>query len=308
MKSFIMVTPARDEEDFLPKVIESVSKSSVKPKLWLIVDDNSRDRTPQVIEEATKRLDYVRKMELRDKSARDLVFHYAYVCIRGFDSCLTLAEERGFVWDYIVLLDADTVVEPEYFQDIIAAMEEDTKIGIASGSISVVQSGKVKPIRVFKDIPSGTARVWRKRCFLETNGYTHTQTPDTVSTVRARLRGWKTVRFQEPKAYQLRRTSSAQGLWKGFITRGKATYYLDYSLILVLARGLSYTLQPRFYLVIPYAIGYAQSFFKHDDKISDKDIRDYYRKTRIVELIRNRGVSSPTETYKAFGPKNLQDD
>ena len=165
-------------------------------------------------------------------------------------------------------------------------MKKDSKIGIASGDVNILKNGKVKNVKVFRDLPSGTARIWRRDCFYETDGYSITQSPDSISTVKAKLKGWRTVRLGEYEAHQLRETSSAEGAWRGHIVRGKATYYVGCHPLLVVGRGLSCMFQSRFYLVIPYIIGYITSLLKKERKIDDEEIRSYYWNTRPREILR----------------------
>lgn len=281
---FIIVTPARDEEEFLPRVIKSVTKGSVRPALWVIIDDNSNDRTPKILQDSSKEYLYIKTLRLSNRSHRNF-FNYSYVCKTGFDYARHLSQENEIDWEYIVLLDADTIVERIYFERIIGKIQEEPKIGIASGDIYILKNRKITNLKGFRDRPSGTARIWRRDCFYETDGYSITQSPDSVSTVKANLKGWKTVRFREPKAYQLRETSSAEGLWKGYVVRGEITYHLCYHPLLVLAIALSYIITPRFYLVIPYLIGYLESSIRKKPRIQDEEIVQYFKKDRLNELL-----------------------
>lgn len=285
MPKFILVTPAREEEEFLPKVIKSVTKSSIRPSLWVIIDDNSTDRTPEILQNATKKYLYIKKLRLNNRSYRNF-FNYSYVCKIGFNYAIKLSQENEIDWEYIFLLDADTIVERIYFEGIIAKMQKDTKIGIASGGVHVLENDKVIIIKRPKNRPSGTARIWRRDCFYETGGYSITQSPDSVSIIKANLKGWKTIRFLEPSAYQLRETFSAEGLWKGYIIRGESAYHLYCHPLIVLARGLSYIIQPKFYLAIPFLIGYLESMIRKKPRIQDKEIIDY-QKDILNEVLTN---------------------
>src|SRR5580693_9460498 len=42
---FITITPARDEEKFLPRLIASMTAQTLKPARWIIIDDGSTDAT-----------------------------------------------------------------------------------------------------------------------------------------------------------------------------------------------------------------------------------------------------------------------
>jgi len=50
MIKFVIISPVRNEEDFVEKTIESVLNQSVKPDEWIIVNDGSTDLTREIIE------------------------------------------------------------------------------------------------------------------------------------------------------------------------------------------------------------------------------------------------------------------
>lgn len=284
MSEFLLVTPAKNEEDFLPKVIDSVCSSTVIPKLWVIVDDNSSDSTKNIVLTNKKNNKFIELLSLNEPHPRDLVFHYSYVCKLGFDYAIQFANEKNINWDYIVLLDADTVVDSNYFEGVMSEMNANQKIGISSGNVHILKKDEVMHIKVLGDIPSGTARVWNKKCFYETGGYMITQAPDSVSRVKAHLNGWSVVRFNKYSAYQLRETSSAEGIWKGFFIKGKSAYFLNENPMLVLLNVLNLLSTINIRGSCAYIWGYSISSFRNEPQISDNAVKEYYWKGRLNEI------------------------
>ena len=47
--SYVLITPARNEEAFIEKTIESMIHQTFLPLKWVIVDDASTDKTPEII-------------------------------------------------------------------------------------------------------------------------------------------------------------------------------------------------------------------------------------------------------------------
>lgn len=47
--TYVLVTPARNEEAFIEQVIQSVLAQSVLPLKWAIVSDGSTDRTDEIV-------------------------------------------------------------------------------------------------------------------------------------------------------------------------------------------------------------------------------------------------------------------
>ncbi|WP_129597793.1 glycosyltransferase [Methanohalophilus profundi] len=284
MNNFIMVTPAKNEEQFLPKVIDSIASSSLIPDIWIIVDDNSSDNTPKILNEYKNKCPYIEIFTLNEAHPRDLSVHYSYVCNKGFDRAIQLSKEKNVSWDYIVLLDADTIVSSDYFDGIFEEMNRNERLGISSGNVHLLKDGKIDYAKIVQDIPSGTARVWRRKCFEETGGYMITHAPDSVSRIKAKLKGWDTFRFDKYEAYQLRETASASGLWNGYIVTGKSAYYLQKNPILVFLNSISHALKKPHYTMLPFLYGYTISILKRDSQIDDDEIRHYFKYTRLFEL------------------------
>ena len=48
--SYVLITPARNEEEYIEKTILSVVSQTVLPKKWIIVSDGSTDKTDEIVE------------------------------------------------------------------------------------------------------------------------------------------------------------------------------------------------------------------------------------------------------------------
>ena len=49
----LIISPCRDEAQFVRLTLDSVVNQTMRPDLWLIVDDGSRDRTAEIVAPAT---------------------------------------------------------------------------------------------------------------------------------------------------------------------------------------------------------------------------------------------------------------
>ncbi len=372
---YILITPCKNEENNLPNLIMSVMAQTIRPVMWVIVNDASTDTTFQVIDEAEKRFDIIKGVHLHEEGEY-LGSHIAHVYNSGFEAGLQHCSNEGRNWDYIAILDADTIAEPQYFEKLFREFKKDPELGLASGntcdysdnvlayleqkgisnsssdassSLSLSPSsssssssspsfssekpvatgydgdvkddsgpelkrgteGKSKssydndlyaplkdpqfwdtysfsflgqPIR--EDLPMGSARVWRRKCFEEGGlRYEDIPIPDAVAVVKAKVRGWNTRCFSDIKIIE-RQGLSARGHWYGHRERGIANYSVCLPLSLVGLKAVNYSLKGPLYAGVAYLYGYSISFIQRRRQVQDEDVRQYYRNDHSSTTIR----------------------
>ena len=49
LPNYVLITPARNEEAFIEKTIQSVVSQTILPAKWVIVSDGSTDRTDEIV-------------------------------------------------------------------------------------------------------------------------------------------------------------------------------------------------------------------------------------------------------------------
>lgn len=282
---YILITPAKNEENNLPDVADSVIKQTIKPKLWVIVDDGSTDDTPIIIKSLENEYEWIKALSLKP-GPRDQMFHYPIVCKSGFDYAIEYCEKNVIDFEFVGLLDADTVLEAKYFEKLINEFNKDEKLGIATGGIYFNINGTPQLEKTNENLPRGTGRLWTKECFMNT-GYLAKPSADSISNIKAILCGWEIKKFKNIVAVQKRRTSSAEGLWKGLTINGQKAYYLNKHPLLVLLNVIYFTTKKPYYTGIAFLYGYSVSVFKRKEKIDDEEIRDYYWNTRLREVIQS---------------------
>ena len=57
--SYILITPVKNEEKNLPNLAECILKQVCLPSAWIIVDDNSIDKTPEIIKNLRNKFDWI---------------------------------------------------------------------------------------------------------------------------------------------------------------------------------------------------------------------------------------------------------
>ena len=64
IKDYILVTPCKNEEESLPELARSVVNQAIKPKMWVIVDDGSTDRTPEILRDLALKHNWIQNIRL----------------------------------------------------------------------------------------------------------------------------------------------------------------------------------------------------------------------------------------------------
>jgi GT2 family glycosyltransferase len=218
---------------------------------------------------------------------RDITLHYAYVCIQGFKHAIDYCEKCGIIYEFIGLLDADTVIEEAFFEKLIVAFQKDRSLGILSGGI-YYDKGELEWERAEESAPRGSGRLWRKRCFIDTGGYLLDPAMHTISNSKAVIRGYKIKQLKSAIAIQKRKTSGAEGLWKGYKMKGWISYYLDKHISLIILNTFYYSLKKPYYTGIAFLYGYIVPLCKREKQVCDEELRQYYRKKSIKKIWENR--------------------
>lgn len=80
----VLISPVRNEEHYLEKTIESVANQKLTPKEWLIVDDGSTDKTPEILQKAAEKYSWIHVITKPDRGKRSVgpgvveAFYYGY--------------------------------------------------------------------------------------------------------------------------------------------------------------------------------------------------------------------------------------
>lgn len=288
MRSYILVTPCKDEEESLPKLAESVIKQEILPVLWVIVDDGSTDSTPEILNNLCLNYSWIKSVRLNEKP-RDLGLHVSHVYRTGFNFAINYCKMNNVEYSYVASVDADIILDMNYYSFLMDKFESDSKLGVCSGHIGNIINGAVVWSNFRENLPSGGARLWSRECFNDTGGFLLTCSPDSVSNVKAKLKGWGTRQFFEPKAISTRPYSSAQGQWKGYKKLGSNNYFIGYSPIHVLLKGIKMLYSKKGYhkpgIGFAYIFGYYKDFILRKPQIADIEILNYYKNTRLKEII-----------------------
>lgn len=296
--NYILITPCRNEEQNLPNLVQSITSHTIKPVLWVIIDDRSSDRTSSIIKNLEQQHEWIHGLYLTE-AAEYMGFHYSRVCNQGFEFAVNYCSKNNISYEYIALVDADNIPEKKYFEMLLHEFKTEKKLGVVSGTNAFINSEKLNSFddifdafNIFEtleiqfsrdDLPMGSARMWQKRCFTESGGYMPVYAPDAVSTVKAKMKGWKTKRINNARVIE-RHAFAMQGVWKRSKEMGRYYYYLWHPLPYVILKSIRYSFNKPYYAGFGCLLGYAKSAMKRAKRVEDAEVKAYYTRVRPKEL------------------------
>jgi biofilm PGA synthesis N-glycosyltransferase PgaC len=280
---YVVVTPAHNEEAFIEKTILSMINQNVRPLKWIVVNDNSTDRTREIVEQYLAHHDFLQLINLSRSGER----HFGNK-VRAFNQ--GLAEARLYGYHYIGNLDADISLEPDYFERVLHEFAEDPELGIAGGMVSTCIGDQFVSQKVALDSVAGAVQLFRRECFEQIGGYLVLPQGgiDAAAEIMARMKGWKTRTFPDLRVLEHRRTGTATASpLASKIRDGRRLQSLGYDFLFLCLRCV-YRLRDRPRIIGSAAIlyGYFKGVVKRAPIVLPPDVVRYLRAEQRGKLVR----------------------
>jgi biofilm PGA synthesis N-glycosyltransferase PgaC len=253
-KSYVIISPCRNEQDYMRKTLDTVVNQTVKPTLWVIVDDGSTDETPNILKEYQAQYDFITIVTRANRGHRSVgpgvidTFYAGYNTINVDD------------YNYICKLDLDLELPLEYFELLIEEMHKEPRLGTYSGKPYFYDGKSTELIpEVCGDESSvGMTKFYRTACFKEIGGFVRQVMWDGIDSHRCRTLGWmsRSDDHENMRFIHLRAMGSSQkSIITGRIRHGYGQYFMGTNFLFLLA-SVIYRLNKK-----PYVIGALSTFW-----------------------------------------------
>jgi len=275
-RGYILVTAAKNEGENLSKTIQSVAEQTIKPLVWVIVDDGSTDNTPEILKEAEGKYEWIQSIRLEEGTERDLGFHLSSLIRKAFELAVDYCKKNGLDYEYMGNVDGDMILEHAFFEKLIKELKGDAKLGVTGGGIQYIIGDRVVQPEGRADEPSGGNMLIRRKCFEDCSGIQITWGWDGTLKAKAKIRGWKARRFEYVKALETRFVGSVEGYWERYRHFGEAGYYFNINPIHALIKSIILLRKKPHYIGIAYLVGYFSFLIRRKEKIEDEEIRKFF--------------------------------
>lgn len=216
-KKFILMTAAKNEEQYIGEAIKSVIQQTVHPVAWFIMDDGSTDRTADIVREYAAQYPFIRLNSAGERGGRNFGSQY-----KAISTAYEMARSLDF--DFLAVQDADIAPErSDYYESLLRMFNENDKLGIAGGYI-YERAGEQWLSRKSnaKDSVAGGIQMFRRKCFEQIGGYTplYLGGSDWLAQLDAKIKGWQISARSEFPVRHYRPTSTANGWRRGCLQLG----------------------------------------------------------------------------------------
>jgi len=279
MRKYTIISPVRNEEDYLERTIRSVVSQTVQPLEWIIIDDGSTDKTPEIINKYRKKHSWIKTYQRKPGK-----YYPGAGVVQAFYEGFNKIENKD--WEYVVKLDGDLEFKADYFEKLFERFEANPKLGMASGKTFVPENGKLTMEPCTDDHVRGPSKVYKRQCFEEIGGLPETLGWDTIDELKAQLKGWETRSYKDLVILHLRRMSYQHKDWsRGRLKFGRGSYFLGYHPLFILAKGF-YRIFDKPYFIggIAVILGYFDSMIKREPQYPEKEVIKHLRKKQLKRL------------------------
>ena len=279
---YVLITPARNEDRFITKTLESMVAQTVLPELWVIVDDHSTDRTAKIVDGYTKHYPWIELVRRVQDPYRNFASK-AHAVNAGLERVQSLS------FEIVGNLDADVSFEPNYMEFLMQKFREDPDLGVA-GTPFTQDGGYDSSKDSFEgaNYVAGPCQLFRRECFRDIGGYVPNPAGgvDWIAAMTARMRGWKVRSFLERRYHHHRTLGTAgKGALHALFSYGEKDYYLGGSPVWQLFRvAYRMTKKPVFTGGLALLCGYCLAAMRRMKRAVTPELMRFHRREQMKKL------------------------
>jgi cellulose synthase/poly-beta-1,6-N-acetylglucosamine synthase-like glycosyltransferase len=286
----VVVSPCRDEDRTLERTIACMRAQTHPPERWVMVDDGSRDRTPEILARAAAEIPWIRVVRRGDRGFRKVG---GGVIDAFYDGLAAVDVDYNFV----AKMDVDLEFSPRYLERILQEFERDPGLAAASGKVYRPEGDGLVEEFMIDEMVAGQFKLYRREAFERIGGFVREVMWDGIDFHRARMCGYRTASLHDPelRIVHLRLMgSSDRSVYRGRLRWGRGQWFMGSSLPYVVASGL-FRMREKPYgigglLIIAGYLGAAlRRAPRYEDRELRRDLRRWQRR-RLLDVLRGRGA------------------
>lgn len=280
----VCIVPFLDEQQHLPRFLDSLAGQERLPDLLVLVDDGSTDASAAIAADFAAPRANVRLLRRAPRSrTRDRLAAAAE--LRSFQWALSEVREP---WDVAVKMDADLELAPDLFDTLERAFLESPALGIAGVYLSVIDPRTGERIRE-RCPPShvrGATKFYRRACLGDISPVPTILGWDTIDEIAARKHGWRTGSLDcaSGETIHLRPTGSIDGRLRAHYRWGACAYGIgQHPLWVALSATRRLGDRPRLLGSAAFLAGWATALLRRAPR-APADVRAFGRQEQLSDI------------------------
>jgi glycosyltransferase involved in cell wall biosynthesis len=248
--NFYIIIPAHNEDRFIGKTLESLVNQTLVPKRLIVVNDNSTDKTQQIVETYAAKFNWI---TILNSESSDTHLPGSKI-INAFNKGLEKLDEN---YDILCKFDADLIFPDTYLKQIASHFKANKKLGMASGFCYIEKDELwILENLTNKDHIRGALKAYRKACFEQIGQLKPSMGWDTVDELLAKYHGWDILTDETLHVKHLKPTGQSYSKASKYL-QGEALYRMRYGfwITFISALKLAYK-KEHFGLFKDYMAGY----------------------------------------------------
>lgn len=290
-RRYVVISPCRNEADYMRQTLESMVAQTIRPATWVIVDDGSTDATPRILAEYAAAHDWIRIVTRTNRGHRAVGPGVIDAFYAGFDT-ISVAD-----FDFLCKLDLDLRLPPGYFEGLMRRMDADPRLATCSGKAYIERHGRLINERHGDEASIGASKFYRVTAFLAIGGFVRAVMWDGIDCHRCRMLGLRAASFDDPdlRFVHLRPMGSSQrGILSGRMRHGYGQYFMGTGPLYMLANALN-RINERPYVLGSAAMlwGWLRSAIARQPRYDDAEFRRFLRsyQSRVLWAGKRRAIA-----------------
>ena len=277
MKYYIII-PAYNEEDFMALTLQSLVEQTVLPSKVVVVNDNSTDKTPEIVLTFAKKHPFITLVNKKS----DAIHLPGSKVIQAFHEGEKHIDDN---YDIIVKVDADLIFPANYFETIINHFKSDETIGMVGGFCYIEKNNDwILENLTDKDHIRGALKAYRKETFKQIGGLKPAMGWDTVDELLSKFYNWKVVTDESLHVKHLKPTGASYNKAARY-KQGEAFYSLGYGFLITTISSLKLAMRKgKPLLFIDYLMGFWKAKSSGKPLFVTNDQAKFFRKYRWKKI------------------------
>jgi glycosyltransferase involved in cell wall biosynthesis len=203
LPTYVLITPARNEAQFIELTLRSMVAQTIRPAKWVIVSDGSTDGTDDIVSRYAAQYPWIELLQMPERRER----HFAgkvHAFNAGYDRV------KNVPYEVIGSMDADISFDEDYFSFLLEKLSSNSALGLVGTPFKDTSMYDYRFVSI--EHVSGACQLFRRECFEQIGGYTPVKSGgiDYIAVITARMKGWKTRTFTEKICLHHRKMGTAQ--------------------------------------------------------------------------------------------------